>query len=51
MQARIAHTKQKPQPRLVSKAHRQEQVDDPLAFESVERAVARQEADRKRRRG
>ncbi|HUR32579.1 MAG TPA: hypothetical protein VM032_02220 [Vicinamibacterales bacterium] len=48
---RTAHTKQKARPRVVSKAHRQEQGNDPLAFDDVRRVLARAEAARARRKG
>ena len=47
-EARIAHTKQKPKPRFVSKAHREEKNDaDPLAFEDVRKVLARATAPKK----
>jgi hypothetical protein len=47
-EARVAHTRQKAKPRFVSKAHRQEQVDDPLEFASVQQVLARPAAKAKR---
>ena len=45
---RVAHTKQKPKPRFVSKAHREEKGDaDPLAFEDVRKVLARAAAPKK----
>lgn len=47
-EARVAHTKQKPKPRFVSKAHREEQKDvDPLAFDDVRKVLARAAAPKK----
>ncbi len=47
-EARVAHTKQKPKPRFVSKAHREEQKDvDPLAFDDVRKVLARVAAPKK----
>lgn len=50
-EARIAHTKQKPKPRFVTKARREELKGDPLAFEDVRKALARAESARKLRKG
>jgi hypothetical protein len=50
-EARVAHTKQKPKPRFVSKAHVQERKgDDVLAFEDVRRVMEREQSERKRRK-
>ena len=44
----MAHTKQKPKPRFVSKAHREEQAGaDPLAFEDVRKVLARAAAPKR----
>lgn len=37
--ARIAHTKQKPKPRAVSKAHRQERDENQTAFDVMQRVL------------
>lgn len=50
-EARIAHTKQKPKPRLVSKAHRLERVPDRLEFDDVKRVLERAESAGKRSKG
>ncbi len=51
-EARIAHTKQKPKPRFVSKAHRAEKDDaDPLAFDDVRKVLARSAVPRKASKG
>jgi len=50
-EARIAHTKQKPKPRLVSKAHRLERVPDRLEFDDVKRVLKRAESAGKRSKG
>jgi len=49
-EARIAHTKQKPKPRFVTRAHVQEQADDPLAFDDVRKVLARAESAKKLRK-
>ena len=47
-EARVAHTKQKPKPRFVSKAHRVDQKDvDPLAFDDVRKVLARASGPKK----
>jgi hypothetical protein len=38
---RVAHTKQKPRPRLVTKAHRLENDEQQLALDAAERTAAR----------
>ena len=48
--ARIAHTKQKPKPRFVSKAHRLEKTGDVLEFDDVRRVLERAESARARRK-
>ena len=51
-EARIAHTKQKPKPRFVSKAHREEgKGTDPLAFDDVRKVLARATAPKKSPKG
>jgi hypothetical protein len=49
--ARTAHTKQKPKPRFVSKAHRQDDERDPLAFDDIRRVLARVPPARTRSKG
>ena len=49
-EARTAHTKQKPKPRFVSKAHRLEKAGDVLEFDDVRRVLARAESARSRRK-
>jgi hypothetical protein len=44
-----AHTKQKPKPRLVSKAHRLEQSESQPAFAAVQRFIERTESKDKKR--
>ena len=48
---RTAHTKQKPKPRFVSKAHRLEKGDDPLAYDDVRKVLARAESTHKKPKG
>jgi hypothetical protein len=48
---RTAHTKQKPKPRFVSKAHRLEQGEDTLAFDDIRRVLERAESARRRPKG
>ena len=50
--ARTAHTKQKPKPRFVSKAHREEQKDiDLLAFDDVRKVLARTAVPKRTQKG
>ena len=49
-EARIAHTKQKPKPRLVTRAHRLEQGADPLAYDDVRKVLSRAEAAKAKRK-
>lgn len=47
-EARVAHTRQKPKPRFVSKAHREELKGvDPLAFDDVRKVLARAAAPKR----
>ena len=47
--SRVAHTKQKPKPRMVSKAHKLEQVTvHDVEFEDVVRLLERLDSARKR---
>ena len=48
--ARVAHTKQKPKARFVSKAHRLEKAGDVLEFDDVRRVLERAESARARRK-
>lgn len=48
---RKLHTKQKPKPRFVSKAHVQEKTEDVLAFEDIRRVLERAASAEKRKRG
>jgi hypothetical protein len=48
---RIAHNKQKPKPRLVSKAHRLERDENQAAFSAAERIIERTERDPRKRKG
>ena len=50
-EVRAAHTRQKPKPRLVSKAHVQEKVEDVLAFEDIRRVLAQDGSVRTRTKG
>ena len=43
LKARIAHTKQKPKPRLVSKAHRLERDENQFALNEAQRRIKRTE--------
>ena len=49
-EARIAHTKQKPKPRFVTKARRAELKGDPLAFDDVRKVLQRAESAKKARK-
>lgn len=46
---RIAHTKQKPKPRFVTKARKAELKDDPLAFDDVRKVLQRAESKKARK--
>jgi hypothetical protein len=48
--ARVAHTKQKPKPRVVSKAHRLEDAGDVLEFDDIRQVLERAESARSRKK-